>query len=196
MYPATSIIKQPQGQRSLTFRRLHPESDLHEIKVRRRSPSPKPNNTSPPNDLAMLGKKPGSKPDVQGIMIFHEVLGHPSGDITRETAKMADIQLTGEWRPRAPCSELRARRFAVPKITDTRADSRAGRFFIDLAGPFADTSFSGSRDAMLCVDDYSRFKIIRFLKKDETTAALEDILATHITPSGTKIGIIRSDGGG
>lgn len=50
---------------------------------------------------------------------------------------------------------------------------------------------------MPCVDDDSRFKIVRFLKKeDDTSAALEDTLASHITPAGIKIGIISTDGGG
>ncbi|CAM9329135.1 unnamed protein product, partial [Sphacelaria rigidula] len=99
--------------------------------------------------------------------------------------------------PCAPRSESRVRRFAVPNITDTRADTRAGRFFIEIAGPFADTSPFGSHYVMLFVDDYSCFKIIRFLKKkDNTTAVLEDIVATHMAPAGVKIGIIRTDDGG
>ena len=50
---------------------------------------------------------------------------------------------------------------------------------------------------MLCVDDYSRFKIVRFLKhKNQVAGALEDIIASHISPAGLKIGIIRTDGGG
>ena len=50
---------------------------------------------------------------------------------------------------------------------------------------------------MLCVDDYSRFKIVRFLKhKNQVAGALEDIIASHISPTGLKIGIIRTDGGG
>ncbi|CAM9841451.1 unnamed protein product, partial [Sphacelaria rigidula] len=197
MYFAVSTIKALQGPRSITFRRLHHESELHEIKTRRRPATPERNNTPTPNDQAMHGRKPGSKPDTQDITVLHEILGHPSEEITRETAKMAGMQLTGEWRPCTPCSESRVRRFAVPTIRDTCADTRAGRFVIDLAEPFADTSFCGSRYAMLCVDDYNRLKIIRFLKKqDGTIAALEDILATHITLAGIKVGIIRTDGGG
>ena len=49
---------------------------------------------------------------------------------------------------------------------------------------------------MLCVDDYSRFEIIRFPKEEDDITALGDILATHITPAGVKMGIIRTDGGG
>ncbi|CAM9447630.1 unnamed protein product [Sphacelaria rigidula] len=50
---------------------------------------------------------------------------------------------------------------------------------------------------MLCVDDYSRFKIVHFLKhKDQAAGALMDIIASHISPAGLKIGIIRTDGGG
>lgn len=49
---------------------------------------------------------------------------------------------------------------------------------------------------MLCVDDYSYFETIRFLKKCDTTAALKDVPATQVIPAGMKIGIARTDGGG
>ena len=49
---------------------------------------------------------------------------------------------------------------------------------------------------MLCVDNYSRFEIKRFPKKEDDITVLGDILATHIAPAGLKMGIIRTDGGG
>ena len=130
-------------------------------------------------------------------MEFHCAFGHPGEEITRNTAKMAGIRLIGEWQQCIPCSEARVRRYSVPKTTETRAKSRAGRFYVDLAGPFPEPSLSGNRYTMLCVDAYSRFKIVRFLKhKNQVAGALEDIIASHISPAGLKIGIIRTDGGG
>lgn len=78
---------------------LHLESDLIELKVRRRPVTPKPNGESPP----ML-MKPVSKLYAQYVMVFREVLGRLTEEITRKTAKIPDIQLTGERRPCAPCS--------------------------------------------------------------------------------------------
>ena len=58
------------------------------------------------------------------------------------------------------------------------------------------TSVGGSKYVMIYVDDFSRFKIVRFLKKSDTAAALTGIIAEYITPAGLKIGSIRTDEGG
>ena len=50
---------------------------------------------------------------------------------------------------------------------------------------------------MLCVDDFTRFKIVRFLKhKSDATNALRDIIDDYLAPEGLKIGVVRTDGGG
>ena len=49
---------------------------------------------------------------------------------------------------------------------------------------------------MICVDDFSCFKIVRFLKKkSDAAAALKNIIAENITSAGLKIGSIRTDEG-
>ena len=58
------------------------------------------------------------------------------------------------------------------------------------------TSVGGSKYVMICVDDFSRFQIVRFLKKSDTAAALTGIITEYITPAGLKIGSIRTDEGG
>ena len=88
-------------------------------------------------------------------------------------------------------------RHAVPKSTETRTDKRAGRVFIDLAGPFHVKSLAGSRFAMLCVDDFSRYKIVAFMaKKSDATVVLRAIIARYFAPAGLNIGVIRTDKGG
>lgn len=63
MYAVGSTINPPQGTRSLTFRKLHPASDLCEIMVWRRPASPKPDNGSPPklNEAGREGRGGGYK---------------------------------------------------------------------------------------------------------------------------------------
>ena len=121
------------------------------------------------------------------IMEFHRVLGHPSEEITRGTARVSVFPLTGTWSPWVQCSKSRVRRYAVPKSTESCTNERAERFFIDITGPFCVTSLGGNRYAMLCVDDFIRFKFIRFLKH-RSDAAKE----LH---AGIKIGTIGTDGG-
>ena len=134
---------------------------------------------------------------LRGVMEMHRLLGHPSEQITRETAKQLGVELSGQWTPCEACSMAKARRNAVPKSTNTRSTRRAGRFFVDLGGSMPTTSLGGSKYVMICVDDFSRFKIVRFLKKkSDAAAALRNIIAEYNTPSGLKIGAIRTDEGG
>ena len=58
------------------------------------------------------------------------------------------------------------------------------------------TNLGGSKYVMICVDDFSRLKIVRFLKKSDAAAALRNIIAEYITPAGLKIGYIGTDEGG
>ena len=58
------------------------------------------------------------------------------------------------------------------------------------------TCLGGSKCVMICVDDFSRFKIVRFLKKSDVTAMLRSIIAEYISPADLKIGSIRTDEGG
>ncbi|CAM9225382.1 unnamed protein product, partial [Ascophyllum nodosum] len=128
-------------------------------------------------------------------MEFHRFLGHPSKDITRETARMSGVLLTGTWSPRVQCSESRVQRHAVRKSTESRSNERAERFFIDITGPFHVASLGGNRYAMLCVDDFTRFTFIRFLKhKSDAAKEIRELVVEHIAPAGIKIGTVRTDG--
>ena len=133
---------------------------------------------------------------LRGVMEMHRLLGHPSEKITRDTAKKLGVELSGPWTPCVACSKAKARRNAVPKSTNTRSTRRAGRFFVDLGGSMPATSLGDSKYAMICVDDFSRIKIFRFLKKGDASAALRNIIAEYTTPAGLKIGSIRTDEGG
>ena len=89
------------------------------------------------------------------------------------------------------------RRYAEPKPTESRTNERAERFFIDITGPFHVTSLGGNRYAMLCVDDFTRVKFIRFLKHESDAAKeLRELVAEHIAPAGIQIVTVRTDGGG
>ena len=69
------------------------------------------------------------KPTTCDIMMFHELVGHPCEDITRRTAQVAGLRLTGKWNACEKCSAARVVRHAVPKCTWTQMDERAGRVF-------------------------------------------------------------------
>ena len=130
-------------------------------------------------------------------MEAHRLLGHLSERITRNTAKQLGVELSGPRTPCIACSKAKARRNAVPKSTNTHSTRRAGRFFVDLGSSMPATSLGGTKYVMMCVDDLSRFQIIRFLKKkSDAPAALRNTIAEYITPAELKIGSIQTDGGG
>ena len=109
-------------------------------------------------------------------MEVHRLLDHPGERLTRATVKTAGISVTGEWIPCVECDKSKAHRHAVPRTTDNRASERAGLLYADLAGSMESESAGGSRYVMMIVDDFSRFKVSKFLNTKpsvETAAALE-----------------------
>ena len=97
--------------------------------------------------------------------------------------RMSGVPLTGTWGPFVQCSESRVRRYAVPKSTESRTNERAERFLIHITGIFYVTSLGGNRYAMLYVEDFTRFKFIRFLKhKNDAAKELREVV-TELTPT-------------
>ena len=83
------------------------------------------------------------------IKEVHHFPAHSSGNITKETAKAAGINMTGEWRPCGECDQSKAHRHAVPRTTDNRASEQAVLLYVDLAGPMEAKSAGGSRLLLL-----------------------------------------------
>ena len=51
--------------------------------------------------------------------------------------------------------------------------------------------------AMICVDEFSRYKIVAFMaRKSDATVMLRAIIAKYFVPTRLKIGVIRTDNGG
>ena len=67
------------------------------------------------------------------------------------------------------------------KKTDERASVRGQRFFVDVGGPMKHSSWNSY--VVIFVDDCTRFKVVKFVKKkSDTTAALLSLIADYITP--------------
>ena len=106
------------------------------------------------------------------VMEVHHMLAHPSEDITRKTAEMMGIETTGQWEACEACFQAKAKRHAVPKKTDERASVKGQRFFVDVGGRMKHSILGRNRYVVIFVDDCSRFKVVKFVKKSKTTAAL------------------------
>ena len=130
------------------------------------------------------------------VMEVHRVLAHPSEDVTRKTAEMMGIETMGQWGACETCFQAKAKRHAVPKKTDGRASVRGQRFFVDVGGPMKHSSLGGNSYVVIFVDDCTRFKVVKFVKKkSNTTAALLSLIADYITPQKLSIKCVRTDDG-
>lgn len=66
---------------------------------------------------------------------------------------------------------------------------------MDITGPFHERSCAARWFGMQCINDFTRFGVIHFLKcESDATPALRHI-TTRISPSGLWIDIIGTDGG-
>ena len=111
------------------------------------------------------------------------MLAHPSEDIPRKTAEMMGIETTGQWGEYETCFQAKEKRHAVSKKTDERARVRGQRFFVDVGGPMKHSSLGGNSYVVIFVDECTRFKVVKFVKKkSDTTAALLSLIADYITP--------------
>ena len=102
VYPAAATIRPHFGRKKLVFRSLRPETGLLEIKARRRA-----DMKEPLTPLTTARSMVTTRANPRHIMEFHGFLGHPSEEITRGTARMSGVPLTGTWNPFVQCSESR-----------------------------------------------------------------------------------------
>ena len=71
----------------------------------------------------------------------------------------------------------------MPKKTDEQASVKGQRFFVDVGGPMKHSSVGGNSYVVIFVDDCTRFKVVKFVKKkSNTTAALSSLIVKYSTP--------------
>ena len=82
------------------------------------------------------------------------------------------------------------------KKTDERASVKGQRFFIDVGGPRKHSSLGGNY-VVIFVDDCTRFKVVKSVKKkNNTPAALLSLIVDYIIPQKLSIKCVRADNGG
>ena len=113
------------------------------------------------------------------INLYHNMIGHPSQEITRSTARRYNIDVKGELKPCKHCAIGKAKQKAVPKLSTNRATVFAERIFFDLSW-IKGTSLGGSNYWLLAVDESTKFCWSRFIKKKsdlktEMVKILDDI---------------------
>ena len=98
--------------------------------------------------LTMTNKK--NKID---IMKLHEFLGHPNEVYTRETAKLLELQVTGNFEPCENCALSKAKMMNIPKISK-RTTEVGKRLYLDIS-TIKNNNPNGSKHWILLVDEGS-----------------------------------------
>ena len=105
------------------------------------------------NQLIKIQKKK----KIRNINEYHKVLGHPSEDTTRLTAKFYNLKLTRDWKVCTECALAKRMQRRLARETEQTAKEPGGRMFLDLAS-LNFTTMGGNRHIGLLVDEYSRLK--------------------------------------
>ena len=96
------------------------------------------------------------------------------------------------------CSMAKGLRKSIARSTDTRADKKLERVFVDLSGKTAVPSIGGKRYTFIVRDNHTRFTRVYFLaKKSDAAGAFESFLA-EVRADGTPSAVmcVRSDNRG
>ena len=112
------------------------------------------------------------------INIFRCTYDHTHDTLLNQTAKQQGASLSGELHECRWCSMAKGLRKTFARSTDTRADKKLERVFVDLSGKMAVPSIGGERYTVIVRDDHTRFTRVYFLaKKSDAVSAFESFLA-------------------
>ena len=112
------------------------------------------------------------------INLFRCCYGHTHEALLKQTAKQQGVSLSGELHECRGCSMAKGLREPIVRSTDTRADKKLQRVFVDFSGKMTVPSIRGKRYTLIVRDDHTLFTRMHFLAKNSDTAsAFESFLA-------------------
>ena len=94
---------------------------------------------------------------------MHELLGHPSDELTSATAKSLEKKLEKREDPCLACLVSKARKKAIPKMLLSRSTVPGERLYIDISG-IKGKSRGGNKFWLLISDDATPKKWSFFMK--------------------------------
>ena len=176
------LVKRPKaahlGTRLLVcyFFSYSPSSGLYEKTVRKTKATPE----------CALAVTPPPQRDIVGV---NRLVARPSKHITRATAKATGIIIAGEWRTCIEYDQSKAYRYSMPRTTNHRTSERATLLYVDLSDPMQSEKAGGSPYVIMIVDDFSRFKVRKFLKTKSSieTAAALGAISRQIPPRNSSV---------
>lgn len=150
------------------------------------------------NDVASI-----ARPIESSIQEWHQRLAHISD---RTIIKMAESGAVdglnlqpGTQPPLARCHECaggKMKRFVFLTSSTPKSTRIGSLIHSDVCGPMQVSSIGGALYYVLFQDDYSGFRVVRFIKqKSEVTACLKDFVSLLHAQTGQLVSVFRSDNG-
>ena len=128
------------------------------------------------------------------VNLLHKRLGHVCEETTRAYAKANNIVLFGKFEKCVDCGLAKARQKNLARVANNKATRKGERIFLDVSS-VRHESIGGSRFWVLLVDEFTKYKWSKFLKrksdlKDKVLPTLQEI------NNDFKISHIRCDNAG
>ncbi len=154
-----------------------------------------PNNSTSPDYFDYLflntvanNKLAYTRREIEGAdraRALYRKLGHPSEEITKQTAQYYGWKITGTFKPCSNCQTAKSKQNSVMKETGTKSTIPGERIFIDTSS-VRTKSFGGSKFWLLVVDDCTDVAWSAFLRKksdqvDRIVDLIKDLAKKHKT---------------
>ena len=97
---------------------------------------------------------------------LHMILGHPSQNITRNTARKNQIQVIGTMKECHECALVKIKQHKIAKETTHRSNVPGERLCIDISS-VRSPSYGGAKFWLLIIDDATRTCLEYFSKIQE-----------------------------
>uniref|UniRef100_A0A1Y1K2V0 Retrovirus-related Pol polyprotein from transposon TNT 1-94 n=1 Tax=Photinus pyralis TaxID=7054 RepID=A0A1Y1K2V0_PHOPY len=152
----------------------------------------------PANSLLQLSntKETNVTSKLKSIQEWHEMLGHQNRVQVEKVLNRNGIEYTKQDFFCEACVKGKQHR-KVFQVRQQRAQREGEVMNVDLCGPMEITSYGGSRYFICFTCDYSKFRLIKFLKeKSETTKGIAEVLNFVKNQCGRPLKMLRCDGGG
>ena len=130
-----------------------------------------------------------------GINEFHEALGHPSEDTTKQTASLYGLKLSGMLDPCIDCAEGKSRKRNMNKESEGGSETPGERILIDQSS-IKKKSLGGSKFWLLALDDCTDQAWSYFLKKKDHQVKALLALVKELKAIGKPVKYVRCDNAG
>ena len=126
---------------------------------------------------------------------LHTLLGHPSEETLRLTAKNYAVKVHGKFNPCFACALAKSKQKRIKKESETKSKTRGERLYIDTSS-IKTISFGGAKFWLLIVDDYSDMSWSYFLRAKSEVVTVMVQFINNLIVKNVHVKYIRCDNAG